>query len=244
MFAMEDVNFLGLIEQIRRRSNSISARLWQSLSKEDQFLLDNYEPLTSNAKRAQEVVLGSLNKFIEGPYVYPEQFTGIVWRGETKGLMQQDPKGPKLARLNRLLLEDAYPLELSRSLKAGSKTINKGDPITLTISFTNASITQTFYMLTSRNIEDDTQYSFTVITPSGKQIAPHANPRGAFSGGHRTLAANGTIQFTFALSKVCSFDEIGDYIISATRIMEQHGEKESFFKVVSNPLKIAVVAVH
>jgi hypothetical protein len=36
-------------------------------------------------------------------------------RPETTDLIKQSPTAPALAHLNRLLLEDAYPLELSRN---------------------------------------------------------------------------------------------------------------------------------
>ena len=47
--------------------------------------------------------------------------TSIPLRSETANLLQQNLSGTNAAPLNRLLLEDAYPLELSRiqSMRAG-----------------------------------------------------------------------------------------------------------------------------
>jgi hypothetical protein len=45
----------------------------------------------------------------------PNVFAGITLRAKTQQLMAEKPDGKKLAHLNRLLLEDAYPQEISRS---------------------------------------------------------------------------------------------------------------------------------
>jgi O-antigen/teichoic acid export membrane protein len=66
------------------------------------------------------VVVKALNQIIKGPVVNkPEQFKGIALRPKTTRLMQQNPTGAKVAQLNRWLLEDAYPLELSRNPLSG-----------------------------------------------------------------------------------------------------------------------------
>lgn len=51
-----------------------------------------------------------LAKFISGRSIYdPKQFHGVALRTETKRLLATRPKGESLCRLNRLLLEDAFP---------------------------------------------------------------------------------------------------------------------------------------
>jgi hypothetical protein len=50
------------------------------------------------------------------PSIYePGRFKGISLAIATATLLEQSPKGDNLIYLNRLLLQDAYPLELSRS---------------------------------------------------------------------------------------------------------------------------------
>ena len=57
-----------------------------------------------------------LNQVISGPPIYDEaRFSKIVLRPETERLLRQNPRGQQLARLNKLLLEDAYPGELAKS---------------------------------------------------------------------------------------------------------------------------------
>jgi hypothetical protein len=116
-FSVGDIMDLpAIIDQWRGPSNAVSAFLWQSLSKQDQTVLTNYQPSALSSNQAQAVVVQALNKIIWGPSIYESnRFQGISLRPETTDLMKEGPTGPSTARLNRLLLEDAYPLELSKS---------------------------------------------------------------------------------------------------------------------------------
>ena len=61
-----------------------------------------------------------LNQVIAGPSIYEAaRFRGVVLRPETGKLLETNPSGQQLARLNMLLLEDAYPAELKKSATAG-----------------------------------------------------------------------------------------------------------------------------
>jgi len=61
-----------------------------------------------------------LNKIITGGPVYEaERFADVILRPGTQALLQNDPRGAALIHLNRLLLEDALPSELARSLPSG-----------------------------------------------------------------------------------------------------------------------------
>ncbi len=56
----------------------------------------------------------SFNKIIAGPSLYEDQRFQKIWlRPDTDRLRKSNPQGRELARLNRLLLEDAYP-EISK----------------------------------------------------------------------------------------------------------------------------------
>jgi len=48
------------------------------------------------------------------PSIYDqERFSEVDLSPQTRGLLSRDPQGEELARLNRLLLEDAYPKEFT-----------------------------------------------------------------------------------------------------------------------------------
>jgi len=104
-----------LVNRLRHQYGPASAFLWQSLSSQEQASLSNYQPSAPGSNQVQEAVVQSLNKAVAGPSLYEsKRFQEISLRPETTNLMQQAPAGPNLARLNRLLLEEAFPNELSR----------------------------------------------------------------------------------------------------------------------------------
>jgi thioredoxin-dependent peroxiredoxin len=118
-FAVDEIKDLsGLINRLRSQSDLASAFLWKGFSASDQSILRSYEPSAPNSAPAQAVVIQELQKIIGGPSIFKvKRFKGVSLRPETTALIKQSPTGSKLVRLNRLLLEDAYPLELTRNQK-------------------------------------------------------------------------------------------------------------------------------
>ena len=79
-----------------------------------------YSTSNANAKAVISGLVKDLNQVISGPSIYDkERFSNIVLRPETGQLLKQNPRGQQLARLNKLLLEDAYPGELAKSSSTG-----------------------------------------------------------------------------------------------------------------------------
>jgi peroxiredoxin Q/BCP len=115
-FSADDIKDLSeLIKRWKAKSDPASILLWKSLSKSEQTLLSSYEPSAPNSQQVKEIVVQALNKAIDGPRIYKEKrLKGASWRPATLELMKQSPKGRDLALLNRLLLEDTYPLALSK----------------------------------------------------------------------------------------------------------------------------------
>jgi hypothetical protein len=118
-FSADDIGsneLAGIIGRWKAHSDPVSAFLWQKLSNPEQVLLTNYKPSEAGAKPVQDIVLSALNKVVGEPCIYEaERFKGILLGAETIVHLQQSRTGPNLAHLNRLLLEDAYPVELARN---------------------------------------------------------------------------------------------------------------------------------
>ena len=73
-----------------------------------------------NAKALLSALTKDLNQAIAGPSIYDAaRFRDVALQAETKQLLQQNPTGQQLARLNKLLLEDAYPGVLAPSVSTG-----------------------------------------------------------------------------------------------------------------------------
>jgi nitroreductase len=111
-------DFSALANKLGRQADPVSIFLWQRLSSPDQLLLLNHESSGPSLKKAQNAVVQVLNGIIEigEPSLFEgKRFQDISLRTETMSLLKESPTGSDLSRLNRLLLEDAYPMELSRN---------------------------------------------------------------------------------------------------------------------------------
>jgi hypothetical protein len=118
-FSADEIKDLsGIINQLRQQSDSVSAFLWRGLTPSDQKILTDYQPSEQILTKAERVILKALNKTILGPGIFTNKaFQNVPLRTETTNLAKQNPTGFNLTRLNRMLLEDAYPLDLSRNEK-------------------------------------------------------------------------------------------------------------------------------
>jgi hypothetical protein len=63
-------------------------------------------------------VLNDLNALIATPFYTPALFAGITLSPATAGLAASNPSGAQLTQLNRLLLEEAYPVALAQAALA------------------------------------------------------------------------------------------------------------------------------
>jgi hypothetical protein len=97
-------------------SGSLSAFLWTQLEKDERYVLHHANGTPENTNAA---LLDVLNRVVDaGVSLYTDRrFSGVALSSETSRLLRQTPavRGPDLVRLNRLLLEDAYPAEIARS---------------------------------------------------------------------------------------------------------------------------------
>ena len=100
-----------LDELAKSLRTALPAKLRQQLSPPDGAELD---------KEVPAALVRALNKVAKGPGLYdPVRFPDSILSDQTKEFRDQNPspKGSKLARLNRLLLRDAYPKEIDTGPK-------------------------------------------------------------------------------------------------------------------------------
>jgi hypothetical protein len=91
----------------------ISKYLWNQFSASTQGVLTS---ATSTPEEQKLALVQALDKILKGVLIYETvRFAGVALSPETLELRSQNPKGKDLIRLNRLLLEDAYPLEIAKS---------------------------------------------------------------------------------------------------------------------------------
>jgi hypothetical protein len=110
------VQWFSLSHKLAQRTDPVATHLWEQLSPETQETLTNQAGATADPWPVQAALVGELNGVLRGPLLHEaERFREVILRPETRQLLDQQPQGEALVRLNRLLLEDAYPVEISRN---------------------------------------------------------------------------------------------------------------------------------
>jgi hypothetical protein len=95
-------------------SDGVSQYLSTALSPATRKLLSNYAG--GRDSPLQQALVDDLNQVIQaGPVYDAQRFAGAKLSPQTLSLLAQNPQGEDLIRLNRMLLLDAYPLELTKS---------------------------------------------------------------------------------------------------------------------------------
>ena len=108
--------------------------------------LAHYQGAHADAAPLLTVLTNDLNRIVTGPCIYDAQrFSGIPLRARTRRLLAEEPPaGDQRTLLNRLLLEDAFPEDLSRSdLEELLETLQKFRPFIK--QFTKATNLVTFF---------------------------------------------------------------------------------------------------
>jgi fucose permease len=115
--AAEVKDLPALARRLKQPSRSFDVWLSGQLSTNSRAALARWTGQRSDQEVVQQALLNDLNtNVILGAAIFePGRFAGVALRDETRQLSGQNPKRGDLARLNRLLLEDALPAELSRN---------------------------------------------------------------------------------------------------------------------------------
>jgi hypothetical protein len=158
----------------------------QDLVKAD---LAAYSASNANAKALLSALVKDLNQVISGPSIFdPARFRDVVLQPEARQLiLQQNPGGQQLARLNKLLLEDAYPGVLAPSPTTGW-TVKDGAMASTGVGrgviYTAKDYSRYRLMFTMRHVSGDPDHQACVLIFCSR-------PQGA----EKPLDALGGIQF-------------------------------------------------
>ena len=115
-FSAEDITSLGSLTAKLKGSpgsQDVNGYLSSQLSLATQNLLSHYEGGPNPPLRRS--LVADLNRIVKSGSIYePRRFAGVRLSVETSNLLNQALQGTNVVRLNRMLLLDAYPQELSR----------------------------------------------------------------------------------------------------------------------------------
>ena len=102
----------GLVARLKAQADPMSGFVWQRLSAELRLVLR--DPVVDQGPDLD--LVKELNELIGGPSLYePERFAGVALSDHTRLLLGRKLQGEQVARLNRFLLEDAFPGEIGKS---------------------------------------------------------------------------------------------------------------------------------
>jgi hypothetical protein len=242
-FKADEINDApGLIVHLKQHSDPVSAFLWEQASSQEKSAFTEFQTNTQGNSIAHDFLANFLNRVLAGPCILTnDRFRKVFVEGETALLLEQRPSDTNLVRLNQRLLEAVYPFELARSLNPDGVKFKKGEPVTLTVSFSNVSTNGTLEFSVDFCVESSRAFEFQIETPSGKQIVPPRYPRGSARARPFLISAGSSAVATFHLSQIYPFDEVGLYVVTARfGIPVQRGSPE-IYHVTSNPLKIRIV---
>ena len=100
--------------------DAVSAFLRGQLEDTVKASIATYSTSNPDSKAVMSALVKDLNQIISGPSIYDKvRFSTIALRPETEELLKQHPYGQQLARLNKLLLEDTYSADLTKSASTG-----------------------------------------------------------------------------------------------------------------------------
>ncbi len=104
----------ALAKKLSAQADPVSAFVATNLSRSTQQTLASFSEGQASVTAVRVALMQDLNSLAHKQSIYgSDRFSGIALQENTKQLLAQDAKGRNEARLNRLLLADAYPQELA-----------------------------------------------------------------------------------------------------------------------------------
>jgi len=114
-FSSDDItNLPALVKKLTAKQDPVSAFVGDHLDAAARNLLASYHGTNSDEDELDSVLTKNLNQIITGPLIYnPVRFQSVSLRPKTEQLLKTAPHGQDLIQLNQMLLQDAYPEELT-----------------------------------------------------------------------------------------------------------------------------------
>ena len=110
----------AFVGKLASASDAVSTFLRGLLDDTVKGSIATYSTSNADAKDVMSAFVKDLNQVLSGPPIYDKaRFGNITLRPETEELLKHNPRGQQMARLNKLLLEDAYPADLAKTSSGG-----------------------------------------------------------------------------------------------------------------------------
>jgi hypothetical protein len=111
----------AFVHEIEDGTGALSVFLRGQLEPAVGASLETYSATAENSRQVLSALVKNLNQIVAGPAIYDRaRFgNGITLRPETRKLLRSNPRGYQLAELNKLLIEDAYPMFITKAALVG-----------------------------------------------------------------------------------------------------------------------------
>ncbi len=120
-------NLVTFAQKLKDKSDAVSVFVDGQLTATEHRALADFRGPGPTAYKLRTNLVGALNRIVRGPGIYDTNvFQAVTLRDSTTSLRDEKPSGASLARLNRALLEDAYPADLVRRAGGGRNRGNTG----------------------------------------------------------------------------------------------------------------------
>jgi predicted RND superfamily exporter protein len=116
-FSSDDItNLPSFVKKLTAKTDPVSYFVSDHLDPAAKAMLEPDLGRNSDPDELKSVLAKNLNHLIVGPLIYNSaRFESVALRPKTAELLKANPQGQDLIRLNQMLLQDAYPEELTPS---------------------------------------------------------------------------------------------------------------------------------
>ncbi|OGD32791.1 MAG: hypothetical protein A2V45_15635 [Candidatus Aminicenantes bacterium RBG_19FT_COMBO_58_17] len=123
-FSVEDIsNLAQLSHLLMKPRGAVADFIKAGLSERTLQALSRFAANGLGPEALEEALAGDFERIINRTSIYDEsRFSGVKLRPETRECLAKPAAGESPARLNRLLLEDAFPLEIARRDSSAYRT--------------------------------------------------------------------------------------------------------------------------
>jgi dipeptide/tripeptide permease len=114
-FSVGDIKDLpAFCIKLKQQADPVSQCVWNSLADQTREQTAAFAQGTGENRKVQEALVQDLNNLLTNQVYTAERFKGVTLSAKTGRLLGAEPKGLDLIRFNRMLLEDAYPAEITK----------------------------------------------------------------------------------------------------------------------------------
>lgn len=126
-FSTDDiVNLPAFTEQLAQHTNQVAAFVWTQLSDSTRESITSFEQSGADQGPLKAALVTDLNRLLRsGPIYDPQRFASVSLSPEARSMLVDNQTGEQLAKLNRMVLEDAFPGELANNASDVQKSINR-----------------------------------------------------------------------------------------------------------------------